>query len=543
MNYLKILNLDREPFPNTPDPDSFYQSRQHLGCLQRLELSIRLKRGLNAVLGEVGTGKTTLCRQLIRRFSGEEGFETHLILDPGFAGPAEFLAAVAALFNEDRVLAGLSDLDIKESIKHYLFRRGVEEGRTVVLIIDEGQKLPGFALEILREFLNFETNDFKLLQIVIFAQKEFQDALAAHANFADRINLFDRLEPLDFHETRAMIRHRLELASQTARTLNLFTLPAVAVIYRASGGYPRKIINICHQCLLSLIIKDRTRVDYFLARACARRLADVQAPPPLWSWRTTVLAALLAVVLVVALGPSPDPAAWFGLDPAPVKATASVAAEPRAVSRPVALPSPEAMPLVGDRLAGTVRIEPAVDAPPAPPAASRPAPTSLGLVTVQHGESLSGLIRTIYGRFNDFYLAAVMAANPVLTDPNLLPAGSTIVFPALPVELSAWPEGNWITAADTDSLSAALRLVRLHRQNVPELRVVPHFDENDGLRFAVVLAKIFPDPASARAALDFLPPSLAGPATVLTAWKDKTVLYADPFTRGGQVQNWAGRLN
>ncbi|MBW2200522.1 MAG: transposase, partial [Deltaproteobacteria bacterium] len=68
MDYFKILNLNREPFSNSPDPEYFFQSRQHLGCLQKVELALRLRRGLNVVIGDIGTGKTTLCRQLIRRF-------------------------------------------------------------------------------------------------------------------------------------------------------------------------------------------------------------------------------------------------------------------------------------------------------------------------------------------------------------------------------------------------------------------------------------------------------------------------------------------
>ena len=82
MDYFKILNLNREPFSNYPDREYFFQSRQHLGCLQKVELALRLRRGLNVVIGDIGTGKTTLCRQLIRRFVNDDAIETHLILDP-----------------------------------------------------------------------------------------------------------------------------------------------------------------------------------------------------------------------------------------------------------------------------------------------------------------------------------------------------------------------------------------------------------------------------------------------------------------------------
>ena len=166
----------------------FYQSSQHLGCLQKLELAIRLHRGLNVVMGNVGTGKTTLCRELLIRFAQSEEdrneVEIHLLLDPAIGTPREFLAAVATAFGiSAEIGTAESEWQLKEGIKHYLFQKGVDEKKTVVLIIDEGQKLPDFGLEILREFLNYETNEAKLLQIVIFAQNEFEEMLQGASQF------------------------------------------------------------------------------------------------------------------------------------------------------------------------------------------------------------------------------------------------------------------------------------------------------------------------------------------------------------------------
>ncbi len=176
MDYFKILNLKREPFGNSPAPEFFFLSTEHVACLQQLELAVRLRRGLNVVMGDVGTGKTTLCRQLILRFSESEDdcneFETHLILDPNFSTPGEFLSAVALTFRVPGMEAAESEWQLKELIKKYLFQKGVDENKTVVLIIDEGQKIPDFCREILREFLNYETNENKLLQIIIFAQND-----------------------------------------------------------------------------------------------------------------------------------------------------------------------------------------------------------------------------------------------------------------------------------------------------------------------------------------------------------------------------------
>jgi general secretion pathway protein A len=124
MDYFKILNLKKEPFSNSPEPEFFYQSVKHLGCLQKLELAIRLRRGLSVVVGDVGTGKTTLCRQLILKFADPEEdrnqIETHLLLDPSFTNPLEFLSTVAITFGVSGAAINVSEWQLKENIKNYL---------------------------------------------------------------------------------------------------------------------------------------------------------------------------------------------------------------------------------------------------------------------------------------------------------------------------------------------------------------------------------------------------------------------------------------
>jgi general secretion pathway protein A len=301
MDYFKILNLNREPFSNSPEPDFFFPSTRHIACLQQLELAIRLRRGLNVVMGEVGTGKTTLCRQLILRFTETEedraGVETHLLLDPSFSAPIEFLNTVAMSFGLPGADAGRSEWQIKEGIKNSLFQKGVDENRTVVLIIDEGQKLPEFCREILREFLNYETNEYKLLQIVIFAQNEFREILQGHKNFADRVNQYYDLRPLNFGEAREMIRFRLARAGRGAEKPFLFSLPGMWAVYRATGGYPRKIVTLCHQVLLSLIIQNRVKAGWGIVRSNVGRLMPEMIRKERWA-----AAGSLAVLLLLVAG-------------------------------------------------------------------------------------------------------------------------------------------------------------------------------------------------------------------------------------------------
>ena len=281
MDYFNLLQLKREPFSNAPDPDLFFPSFAHHDCMQKVELAVRLRRGLNVVVGDVGTGKTTLCRTLIRRLVEDKKIHSHLFLDPAFASPEEFLSALLLAFTGTAQDARSDENMLKEQVKNFLFLVCAENEEIHLVILDEGQKLPGFALEILRELLNYETNEHKLLQIVIFAQPEFEQVLETRENFKDRINLFYRLGSLSFRETVGFIRFRITRASD-GRAAVSFTPLALWRIYRLSRGYPRKIIHLCHQVLLALIIQNRTRVTSGLVNVSAHRTTRevlVRRPP------------------------------------------------------------------------------------------------------------------------------------------------------------------------------------------------------------------------------------------------------------------------
>ena len=204
------------------------------------------------------------------------------------------------MFGASKPETGVSEWQLRESIKKYLFSRGVDEKKTVILIIDEGQKIPDFCLEILREFLNYEVNEYKLLQIVIFAQKEFQQGIKKCPNFADRINVQLFLGPLNFRETTSMIQFRLEWAGTGGSTPALFSYPALWAVYRTTGGYPRKIINLCHQIVLASIIQNRTTAGWFLVRSCVKRVSYERSRK--WQWAAAAaLSCLVAAVLILKL--------------------------------------------------------------------------------------------------------------------------------------------------------------------------------------------------------------------------------------------------
>lgn len=264
MSYFKVLNLEKEPFSTSPDPAFFYRSTAHQAVLQRLEIAIRLRRGLSLILGDVGTGKTTLSRTLLQSFRDEEDFLFYMILDPTYKSEFQFLSALVKMMGIKPLLR--STLDYKEALEKFLFKKGVEENKTIILLIDEGQKLTPTFLEILRTLLNYETNEYKLLQLVIMAQMEILPRLRKIRNFLDRLSLKYIINPLDEQEAQEMIKFRLLQAGfDSGRTL--FSDEAIKLIHSYTQGYPRRIAILCHNALESIVMKHRELVDKDIIKA------------------------------------------------------------------------------------------------------------------------------------------------------------------------------------------------------------------------------------------------------------------------------------
>ncbi|HDR14093.1 MAG TPA: hypothetical protein ENN79_01140 [Desulfobacteraceae bacterium] len=559
MDYFKILHFSREPFSNSPDPGFFYKARQHVSCVQNLEISIRLRRGLNVVLGDVGTGKTTLCRRLIASLDDDDSIESHLIFDPYFGTPLDFLLAVAGLFKCPVEPEKPTEWDVKESIKNFLFKKGVDEGGTVVLVIDEGQKIPDFCLEILREFLNYETNDAKLLQVVIFAQTEFEGTLEARQNFSDRVNLLLKLGPLSFRETREMIHYRLNRASERGRSSIKFTYPAVRSIYKATGGYPRKIIHLCHRVILALILQNKTVAGYSLVKACAAR--DTASRPRRLRWAVVfVLVSALGLWAAFQYGLIPEdrifyrtqtaavsarPAERVSIDFTPKKPAEITAGKPEenAVEKPgetqiekeesaaIAQRPPDEPAAEETMTPPAAPLEEPVktsgDAPENPPA---PIPEFLGRIAVKSNDTLSAMVGRVYGALPKDMVWKVAEANPHIKNVNQIALGQVIAFPVInaTAEKKDW-EGFAVRITRFSSLGDAYRFILASPAVRPPMRIITSMAKDGTMHYDIVLARRYEDDASAREAMKTLPPELAagadvfdGPppgAVMLTEWE------------------------
>ncbi|MBP9866097.1 MAG: AAA family ATPase [Candidatus Omnitrophica bacterium] len=276
MSYFNLLGIEKEPFSTSPDPSFFYGSIHHRQALANLLIDLRLRRGLSVVIGDIGTGKTTLGRKLIQLLKQRPNFIFHIVLNPTFKSEEVFFDSIAQRFNivipEGK---SLLEIDYWDLIERFLYKKGIEEDQTIVLIIDEAHKLNPVSLEALRVLLNYETNDSKLLQLVLLGQVELLPLLSSMPNLYQRISLKCILQPLQLEETLKLIEFRLAEAGYHGRK-PLFSYEAVQMIHQVSGGYPRNIASLCHRSLRHIAMHGREMVVPDVVKELIQQEKDVE---------------------------------------------------------------------------------------------------------------------------------------------------------------------------------------------------------------------------------------------------------------------------
>ncbi len=449
--YAAYFHLAEEPFSLTPDPAYLYLSPEHREALAAIQYGLVAGRGFCTLIGEVGTGKTTLLYSLLSQLGSE--VETAYIAYTT-QSVEELLAA--ALRDMHVAVASRDKGALLEALNAHLVRRA-DEGRTVALIIDEAQDLADAAFEELRLLSNFESYTRKLLQIVLVGQPELQDRLRQPKlrQLRERVGVRAVINPLSNEEMERYIAHRLQRAGGS--TERLFDPWALKLIVRRAAGIPRRANILCHNALLFAYGRGLPRVTARIAREAIAEM-DERRPGlvargalrrsagPARRWRWAIAAGVVATIGAIAaayqLGRIDSPAP----PPPPAPAAPSPAPVP-----PAAAPEPSPAPPEAEPPNAAADSAPAVaeaTAPAAPAMADAAAPAAVQSeppppppepqaleVTVPRGTTLTRLVRQVYGERlppsrEQVVFAAVRRLNPKLKSLDLILAGDLLRLPA-----------------------------------------------------------------------------------------------------------------
>ena len=276
--YLPFFNLREAPFNLTPDPRFLFLSSQHEEALTHLLYGIHERKGFIEISGEVGTGKTVLCRALLEQL--DDSVSTALIFN-SYLTQTELLEAIHREFG--LLPEGVAGAAVIDRLNTYLLSE-FSAGRNAVVVIDEAQNLEPTVLEQLRMLSNLETAGGKLLQIVLVGQPELRDKLSLPGmrQLDQRIAVRFHINELSRAETAHYIMHRLRVAGApgSAAIGNgiTFTRRALTLIYQYSGGLPRRVNLLCDRALMNAFVHETRRINGTIVRQSVRDLNGARTP-------------------------------------------------------------------------------------------------------------------------------------------------------------------------------------------------------------------------------------------------------------------------
>lgn len=264
--YEKYYGLTDRPFNTTPDSKFFFASSKHEEALNCLLLAISERNGFVVITGEIGSGKTTVCRTLINKLDATT--KVALVLNTHLGKKELITTILEDLGIEYR---STSKTHLMSALNKYLLEQAAKDVN-VVLIIDEAQNLTPSVLEEVRMLSNLETEREKLIQIVLMGQPELRKKLALPKleQFRQRIVLHYHLEPLSEAETKEYVKHRLKKAGNAGA--DIFDDGAISEIYDYSKGVPRLINIACHHSLIEGLVRESSRITADIVRESASGL-------------------------------------------------------------------------------------------------------------------------------------------------------------------------------------------------------------------------------------------------------------------------------
>lgn len=293
--YKAHFGLTEAPFGLTPNTQFYHPLVPHFEALQVLTTALASGEGFIKVTGEVGTGKTLICRKLLNELG--DNYVIAYLPNP-YLTPNEIRVAVASELSVD---TSLDQHQLTEALNHRLIALSAED-KQVVLLIDEAQMLPHETLEALRLISNLETETKKLMQVVLFGQPEL-DARLKQDNLRQlrqRITFSYQLRPLLVNETSSYVEHRLTVSGY--RGAPLFEAKALHLLHQASGGIPRLINILAHKCLM---LSYGQNVRNISAKLVKLAITDTDSAIQPRNFRLPVMAGILVIEVMLVIW-------WFG---------------------------------------------------------------------------------------------------------------------------------------------------------------------------------------------------------------------------------------
>lgn len=264
--YCKYYGLKERPFNVTSDPAFFFSSKKHKEALSHLLYGVSQRKGIIVLTGEIGTGKTTICRFFLNQVT--KNVKTAFILNPTFSE----VQLLESIINDFGIATrNKTKLGMVLELNNFLLRESTA-GNNLVLIVDEAQNLKPSLLEQIRLLSNLETEKDKLLQVILVGQPELNQRLNLYdlRQLRQRIMVRYHIGPLDNDEIKSYINHRLEVAKPDK--LIEFSDEAIEMISRFSGGTPRLINMICDRALLAAFVSETARIDFGIIKKCIEEL-------------------------------------------------------------------------------------------------------------------------------------------------------------------------------------------------------------------------------------------------------------------------------
>jgi len=293
--YKQFFGFKERPFKLVPNPDYLYLSRSHEEALGHLNYAVSQGEGFVEITGEVGTGKTTLCRMFLENLDNDT--EAAFIFNPKLDS-TQLLKEINQEF--DISSDGITPRDLIETLNSFLMEKR-KDGKSAILLIDEAQNLTEDVLEQLRLLSNLETTTNKLIQIILVGQPELGDMLDSHElrQLSQRITLRCHLKPLTLKETKEYIRHRIRIASHKPGAR--FTGEAFRLVYQYSSGIPRLINIICDRALLTGFTLNRQKISRKIIRSSIKELEGGRQEKTTAGFNKSKSAVLLVSLLMIFL--------------------------------------------------------------------------------------------------------------------------------------------------------------------------------------------------------------------------------------------------